>query len=151
LLYRIINSIYVICRQSPSPNECMLHRFPYCLNRTKLPILHIVATAFVIKAQPKPLLIVVVKKTFRLRNAFLLQHLCRHPFFRNIIMTSGINLFYRRNIKFEITRTRFKNSRSRPWARHKSIQKRSIKSWLEATPTSINHHRPNMFQFCNNW
>ena len=44
--------------------------------------------------------VVVVKKTFRLRNAFLRQppcwgeaesedQLCRHPFFRNIIMTSG--------------------------------------------------------------
>jgi hypothetical protein len=30
-------------------------------------------------------LIVVVKKTFRLQNVFLRQHLCRHPFFGTLL------------------------------------------------------------------
>ncbi len=33
----------------------------------------------------------VVRKTFRLRTFFLLQPLMPPPYFRNIIMTSGIN------------------------------------------------------------
>ena len=49
----------------------------------------------------------VVRKTFRLRTVFLLQTLIPPSYFRNIIMTSGINSYLRVKLKTGTPMNRF--------------------------------------------